>query len=292
MFQYVPMTGEGGTNSIGTIGQACDYDPEQERTFDTIEDLMRFKGSTTHKASVGSTFGIECDPAKRSVKTMYCRDEVDRDKLFTDLGTYMFASEGCGNDQVLGHLWVTYSIKFRNIKPHKPFHDLQVATLDVPTGDTSNTVVENNSKFMSIDASEGRTTKMFMKLGKKAQRSFEVTYMFKTDADVADNKTDMILSPLGNGRIVKTTIEGVVACDTANVNLDGVGVTGTWFGSSNILGDSVIMVKFIISFEKDYGTADGFKLKDFYNYYPGRINFNIREIEYVNPKIEQTTFGA
>lgn len=122
MFQFIPMTGEGGTNELGVIGMATNYDPAQVRTFSSIEEMMRFKGATTSKPSVGMLHGIECDPSKRSIKTMYCRDGITRDASFTDPATFYFASEGIsGVDQTLGQLWVTYSVKLRNIKPTNIF---------------------------------------------------------------------------------------------------------------------------------------------------------------------------
>jgi hypothetical protein len=118
MFEYVPMTGEGGSNQLGVIGMAADYDPAQKRTFVDIDSLMRYKGAVTTKPSQPMLFGIECDPDKRPVKTMYTRDEVDRPKSLTDLGTFFFASEGIdGESQTLGQLWITYTCKLRNIKP-------------------------------------------------------------------------------------------------------------------------------------------------------------------------------
>jgi len=118
MFQYVPMTGEGGSNALGVVGMAASYDPGSERTFSSMEDLMRFKGATTSKPSVGMLFGIECDPSKRPIKTMFTRDEVLRDKSFTDPATFYIATDGNTEaDQVLGQLWVTYSCKLKNIKP-------------------------------------------------------------------------------------------------------------------------------------------------------------------------------
>ncbi|MDB2457432.1 hypothetical protein N9W60_06170, partial [Flavobacteriaceae bacterium] len=94
MFQYVPMTGEGGSNELGVIGMAANYDPEHVRNFTSMEDLMRFKGATTCKPSVGMLHGIECDPSKRAIKTMYVRDNVSRTKDFTEPATFYFASDG------------------------------------------------------------------------------------------------------------------------------------------------------------------------------------------------------
>lgn len=121
-FQYIPMTGEGGTNEIGVIGMGSNYDPAQVREFSGIEDLMRFKGATTHKPSVGMLHFIECDPAKRAIKTMYVRDTIERGKDFTDPATFYIASEGVsGSNQTLGQLWVSYTVKLKNIKPIDDF---------------------------------------------------------------------------------------------------------------------------------------------------------------------------
>lgn len=139
IFQYVPMTGEGGTNELGVIGMASSYDPDQVRTFATMEDLMRFKGATTSKPSIGMLHGIECDPSKRAIKTMYVRDSINRSKDFTEPATFYFASEGVkGTSVTLGQLWVTYSIKLRNIKPSEEVsstlgkYHLAAATHDTP----------------------------------------------------------------------------------------------------------------------------------------------------------------
>ena len=119
MFQYIPMTGEGGSNSLGVVGMACSYDPGSSRTFVSMEDLMRFKGATTCKPSVGMVYGVECDPSKRPIKTMFTRDEVTRDKSFTDPATFYLATDGVsGTETTVGQLWVTYSIKLKNIKPY------------------------------------------------------------------------------------------------------------------------------------------------------------------------------
>lgn len=117
MFQYVPLTGEGGSNELGTIAMAANYDPANDVKFTSLENMMRYKGSYTCKPSNGALFGIECDPDKRAVKTLYNRDGVTRDKAFTDPATFYFASDGIGTTgATLGQLWVTYTVRFRNIK--------------------------------------------------------------------------------------------------------------------------------------------------------------------------------
>lgn len=119
MFEYVPMTGEGGENELGVLGMAASYDPAQTRHFTNMEDMVRFKGSITTKPSNAMLFGIECDPQKRAIKTMYTRDSVNRGKDFTDMATFYVATQGMPNGEAqLGQLWVTYSVKLRNLKPN------------------------------------------------------------------------------------------------------------------------------------------------------------------------------
>lgn len=152
MFQYVPMTGEGGSNELGVIGMAASYDPAQVRSFNSMEDLMRFKGAATVKPSAGMIFGIECDPTKRNVKTMFTRDNITRDRSFTDPATFYFASEGVnGSQKTLGQLWVTYSCRLRNIKPsydpspdqHHSLHSMRHEHPD-PTDNTEVLALANN----------------------------------------------------------------------------------------------------------------------------------------------------
>lgn len=117
IFQYVPMTGEGGSNELGVVGMAASYDPAHTRQFTNMEHLMRFKGANTFKPSIGMVHGIECDPRKRSIKRMFVRDHITRDAQFTDPATFYIASEGCPNaNQTLGQLWVSYTVRLSNIK--------------------------------------------------------------------------------------------------------------------------------------------------------------------------------
>lgn len=161
MFQYVPMTGEGGSNELGVIGMASSYDPDQVRSFNTLEDLMRFKGATTAKPSIGMIHGIECDPSKRAIKTMYVRDTVNRSKDFTEPATFYFASEGVsGTEQTLGQLWVTYTVKLRNIKPSEELFSgvgqYHLATKTHDTPDSSLAVdLDNNFCPILLNMSDG-----------------------------------------------------------------------------------------------------------------------------------------
>jgi hypothetical protein len=124
MFQYVPLYGEGGnSNSLGIVGSVTNYDPNTDKPPVDMDDLTRYKGSITTKPSLGMLHGVECDPAKRSVKRMFIRDSSHRDATFTDLGTFYFASSGVPEpNATLGQLWVTYTCR---LSVHK-LRDLSV----------------------------------------------------------------------------------------------------------------------------------------------------------------------
>lgn len=116
VFQFIPLTGEGGSNSLGMVGMCADYDPQQQREFSNIEEMMRFKGAQIVKPSVGLHQPVECDRHKRLSPVMFVRDGIDRDKSETDFAHVHFASQGCSPGSVIGQLWVAYSIRLRNVK--------------------------------------------------------------------------------------------------------------------------------------------------------------------------------
>lgn len=194
MFQYVPMTGEGGSNNLGVVGMATSYDPEHEREFSNLEDLLRFKGATTCKPSVGMLHGIECDPAKRSVKVMYVRDNIKRDKPFTDPATFYIASQGCEANATLGQLWVTYSVRLRNIKPYIPkesslLHAPKIMKQGIDwTSTTSSAVtslVNHDDDIVKVTNGNSTTVKVqFEKDIRKDQVFFFILYHHNTASDL------------------------------------------------------------------------------------------------------------
>lgn len=128
VFQYIPTTGEGGTNSMGKIIMATNYDPlVQDTYFGTAAKMQNYDYATSCKPSIGMVHGIETDPDKRAVKQMYVSDTEDigtvvkRSPEFETLGKFFLAIEGVppptsGLTVQVGELWVTYKCKLTRAK--------------------------------------------------------------------------------------------------------------------------------------------------------------------------------
>ena len=116
MFEYKPTSGENATaNSLGKIMMATQYDPDAAPFLNSVQ-LQNYDYAASCKPSVPMIHGVETANQQQSVNMMYVRTgNSAKDKVFTDLGYFIVATEGIPFDtagtQILGELWVTYRIK-------------------------------------------------------------------------------------------------------------------------------------------------------------------------------------
>lgn len=117
MYQYKPNSGESGasSNNLGKIIMATQYDPDAQSFINSIE-MQNYDYANSTKPSCGLVHGVETAQTQQAVNMMYVRTRsVTRDKIFTDLGKLVVATEGIpfsgAGTQILGELWVTYRIK-------------------------------------------------------------------------------------------------------------------------------------------------------------------------------------
>ena len=120
IFQYKPTSGEGagGSNALGKIIMATDYDPMALPFINSVQ-MENYQYSQSTKPSLAARHGVECAPSQGSTDMKYIRTGTsNRDKAFTDLGLFQIATEGIPitgpQGPVLaniGELWVSYKVR-------------------------------------------------------------------------------------------------------------------------------------------------------------------------------------
>lgn len=117
MFQYKPTSGESGaaSNSLGKVMLAVNYDPDAGPFLNSVQ-LENYDYACSTKPALGLVHGVETANHQQAVNMMYVRTGTsNKDKVFTDLGTLTVATEGVpasgAGTQIIGELWVTYSIR-------------------------------------------------------------------------------------------------------------------------------------------------------------------------------------
>nr|UJQ92875.1 MAG: putative capsid protein [Narnaviridae sp.] len=115
IFEFVSTSSEfnGSSQALGTVIMATDYDPTDPQ----YPNKMVMESSdycNSAKSSASQRHGVECDPAERPTKTLYCAAaSPSADQRLCDLGTFQLATFGCSTASVtLGELWVTYDVAF------------------------------------------------------------------------------------------------------------------------------------------------------------------------------------
>lgn len=123
MFEFRPTSGElgqTGTNALGKVVMATQYDPDAPAFSSTVE-MENYDYANSCKPSEHMVHGIETAVAQRPTNLLYVRTgQSAKDKIFTDIGTYQLATEGIpitsGVTAILGELWVTYRVKLSRAK--------------------------------------------------------------------------------------------------------------------------------------------------------------------------------
>nr|QXP08313.1 MAG: putative capsid protein [Arizlama virus] len=118
IFQYKPTSGEGNSvnaNAIGKVIMATQYDPDALDFIDSIQ-MENYEWSNASKPSCGMLHGVETLPSQKATNQLYIRTGASqKNKLFTDLGSFYIATEGIPFNAAgtvnCGELWVTYTIK-------------------------------------------------------------------------------------------------------------------------------------------------------------------------------------
>lgn len=118
IFEYRPTSGEFGSssNALGKVIMATNYDPDSV-PFSNAINMANYDYAITTKPSLVCRHGVETDNKQQALANMYIRTgEVSRDKIFTDLGLFQFATEGIPYSGAVGELWVTYRVKLSRAK--------------------------------------------------------------------------------------------------------------------------------------------------------------------------------
>jgi hypothetical protein len=118
IYEYKPTSGEfgaTGTNSLGKIVMATNYDPDALPFTSTVQ-MENYDYSNACKPSEHMLHGVETAAKQRVTNMLYVRSMVSsKDKVFTDVGNFQIASEGLpitsGVTANIGELWVTYRVK-------------------------------------------------------------------------------------------------------------------------------------------------------------------------------------
>ena len=127
MFYWRPMVSDfnSGTGQVGEIVMATQYNPG-EAPFADISRAKNYMGAMSTKSSIPMRHGVECDPLKNSgAAGKYVRvgplQGPNQDIKQYDLGTLNVMVSGTPpaySNQVLGELWVAYTVVLR--KPKLP----------------------------------------------------------------------------------------------------------------------------------------------------------------------------
>jgi len=167
MFQYKPTSGESGaaSNSLGKVMLAVNYDPDAGPFLNSVQ-LENYDYACSTKPALGLVHGVETANHQQAVNMMYVRTGTSsKDKVFTDLGTLTVATEGVpasgAGTQIIGELWVTYSIRLSRANLYNSILGLGIPA-DYFSGtctaaNLTNTIVPStvNAGLWSVIASTG-----------------------------------------------------------------------------------------------------------------------------------------
>jgi hypothetical protein len=127
MFYWRPMVSDfnSGTGQVGEIVMTTQYNPS-EPPFTDLSRAKNYMGAMSSKTSQPMNQGVECDPTKNSGSAgKYIRTGPltgsNSDLKQYDLGNLNLMISGTPpayNDQILGELWVAYTVELR--KPKLP----------------------------------------------------------------------------------------------------------------------------------------------------------------------------
>lgn len=121
IYEYKPTSGELGStsNQLGKVVMATQYDPDAP-DFTSSTAMENYDYANACKPSMSMLHGVETDPKQRATQMLYIRPgdgSSNKDKVFTDIGTFQVATEGlplsgtAGSFHPIGELWVTYRVK-------------------------------------------------------------------------------------------------------------------------------------------------------------------------------------
>lgn len=126
MFYWRPMVSDfnSGTGQVGEVVMVTQYNPD-EAVFTDASRAKNYMGAMSTKSSIPMNHGVECNPSKNSgAPGKYVRVgplSQGQDLKQYDLGTLNVIVTGTPpaySDQVLGELWVAYTVILR--KPKLP----------------------------------------------------------------------------------------------------------------------------------------------------------------------------
>lgn len=118
IYEFRPTSGElgaTGTNALGKLVMATQYDPDAPSFTSTIE-MENYDYANSCKPSEHMLHGVETDPKQRPTNLLYVRTGAStKSQIFTDVGDFQIATEGLpvtsGATAIIGELWVTYRVK-------------------------------------------------------------------------------------------------------------------------------------------------------------------------------------
>lgn len=112
VFEFISTSSDfnGSAQGLGSVIMATDYDVlDPIYTSKILMDNADY--SSSQKPSINQIHGIECDPAQRPYKTMYCRSIESTTANRNTLGNFQIATAGVSASAVtLGELWISYDI--------------------------------------------------------------------------------------------------------------------------------------------------------------------------------------
>lgn len=126
IFEFRPTSGEfggTGTNALGKVVMATQYDPDAAPFVNTIE-MENYDYANACKPSEHMLHGVETKASQRLTNLLYIRTGNDSKKplTLTDIGTFYIATEGLpvtsGTTANVGELWVTYRVKLSRAALH------------------------------------------------------------------------------------------------------------------------------------------------------------------------------
>lgn len=142
IYEYKPTSGESGAanNALGKVIMATSYDPGAPAFINSIQ-MENYDYACATKPSLGLMHGVETDSKQQFGNMQYVRTgPVSRDKVFTDIGVFQFATEGVpaglGSTVTIGELWVTYRIKLSRANLFGSLLNYNIGT-DMLLGDCS-----------------------------------------------------------------------------------------------------------------------------------------------------------
>lgn len=174
VYEYRPTSGDfgsTGSNALGKVIMATQYDPDAADFLSAIQ-MENYDYANSAKPSEHMLHGVETSSKQSATKMLYIRTgPTQRDKIFTDVGTFQIATEGVPivasatsgvvTSAVIGELWISYRIKLSRAQLTGSYLGNQIP-LDIHVGQSASAALFDTACLPAYTSYYGSFTSTYM----------------------------------------------------------------------------------------------------------------------------------